>query len=55
MSIEQVIKYTNRRIKEDDIQLMNLFGEAKSEMIKFNMPNVNDFTLNEKIKKRKNI
>ncbi|MGL5088221.1 MAG: DNA polymerase III subunit alpha [Cetobacterium sp.] len=48
-SIEQVIDYTNKKIKEDDIQQMNLFGGAKSEIVNFAFPEVTDFTSEEKL------
>lgn len=52
-SIEKVIDYANKKIKEDDIQQMNLFGGAKSEMINFVLPDVTDFTPDEKLEKEK--
>lgn len=52
-SIEKVIDYANKKIKEDDIQQMNLFGGAKSEMVNFVLPDVTDFTPDEKLEKEK--
>ncbi|MGL4946894.1 MAG: DNA polymerase III subunit alpha [Cetobacterium sp.] len=48
-SIEKVIDYTNKKIKEDDIQQMNLFGGAKSEIVNFILPEMTDFTSEEKL------
>ncbi|MGL4904196.1 MAG: DNA polymerase III subunit alpha, partial [Cetobacterium sp.] len=52
-TIEKVIDYTNKKIKEDDIQQMNLFGGAKSEIINFKFPEVSDFSSDEKLEKEK--
>ncbi|MCQ8211612.1 DNA polymerase III subunit alpha [Cetobacterium somerae] len=52
-SIEKVIDYANKKIKEDDIQQMNLFGGAKSEVVNFVFPDVSDFTPDEKLEKEK--
>lgn len=52
-SIEKVIDYANKKIKEDDIQQMNLFGGAKSEVVNFVFPDVTDFTPDEKLEKEK--
>ncbi|MFK4785349.1 DNA polymerase III subunit alpha [Fusobacterium sp. MFO224] len=52
-SISKAIDYTNKRLKEDEIQQMNLFGEAKSSITSFSMSQVEDFKLEEKLKKEK--
>lgn len=52
-SIEKVIDYANKKIKEDDIQQMNLFGGAKSEVVNFVLPDLTDFTPDEKLEKEK--
>lgn len=52
-SIEKVIDYANKKIKEDDIQQMNLFGGAKSEIVNFVLPDLSDFTADEKLDKEK--
>lgn len=46
-SIDKITDYANRKSKEDDIQQMNLFGEAKSSIGTFNLPQLPDFTLDE--------
>ncbi|MEG2436591.1 MAG: DNA polymerase III subunit alpha [Cetobacterium sp.] len=52
-SIEKAIDYANKKIKEDDIQQMNLFGGAKSEIVNFSFPEVTDFSMDEKLEKEK--
>ncbi|WP_426709010.1 DNA polymerase III subunit alpha [Cetobacterium sp. SF1] len=52
-ALEKVIEYSNKRAKEDEIQQMNLFGEAKSEIIHFNLPEVGEYTLEEKLEREK--
>ena len=52
-TIEKVIDYANKKIKEDDIQQMNLFGGAKSDIVNFVFPEVTDFSPDEKLEKEK--
>jgi DNA polymerase-3 subunit alpha len=52
-SIEKVIDYANKKLKEDDIQQMNLFGGAKSDIVNFVFPDVTDFSPDEKLEKEK--
>ncbi|MBC2851383.1 DNA polymerase III subunit alpha [Cetobacterium sp. 8H] len=52
-SIEKAIDYANKKIKEDDIQQMNLFGGAKSEIVNFSFPETTDFSMDEKLEKEK--
>lgn len=52
-SISKGIDYANKRLKEDEIQQMNLFGEAKSTITSFSMSQVEEFKLEEKLKKEK--
>ena len=52
-SIEKVLDFVNRKIKEDEIQQMNLFGGAKSNIVNFTFPEVTDFTMDEKLEKEK--
>ncbi|MEF9933039.1 MAG: DNA polymerase III subunit alpha [Cetobacterium sp.] len=52
-SIEKVIEYSVKRSKEDEIQQMNLFGEAKSKLISFSFPAVPDYSLEERLEKEK--
>ncbi|MFA6877290.1 MAG: DNA polymerase III subunit alpha [Fusobacterium sp.] len=52
-SISKGIDYANKRLKEDEIQQMNLFGEAKSTITSFSMTKVEDFKLEDKLEKEK--
>lgn len=52
-SISKGVDYANKRLKEDEIQQMNLFGEAKSTITSFSMAKVEDFKLDEKLEKEK--
>lgn len=53
LSIEKVIDYASKRMKEDEIQQMNLFGGAKTEIVNFKFEDVNDFSMEEKLEKEK--
>lgn len=52
-SIDKIVDYSNRKLKEDDIQQMNLFGEAKSTLGTFNLPKIPEFSLEEILGKEK--
>nr|WP_307774756.1 DNA polymerase III subunit alpha [uncultured Cetobacterium sp.] len=52
-TIDKVIDYANRKIKEDDIQQMNLFGGAKTQIVHFEFPAVSDFSMDEKLEREK--
>ncbi|WP_300340373.1 DNA polymerase III subunit alpha [Fusobacterium sp.] len=52
-SIDKIIEYSNRKLKEDDIQQMNLFGEAKSSLGAFNLPQLQEFSSEELLAKEK--
>lgn len=54
-SVEKAIDYTNKRVKEDEIQQMNLFGGAKSEILHFSFKDSNDFSMDEKLEKEKEV
>ena len=52
-SITKAIDFAAKRMKEDEIQQMNLFGEAKSSVNGFSMAKTEDFTMDEKLEKEK--
>lgn len=52
-SVDKIIDYANRKIKEDDIQQMNLFGEAKSSLGVFTLPQVAEYSVEELLAKEK--
>lgn len=52
-AVDKVIDYANRKLKEDDIQQMNLFGEAKSTLGAFTLPQVVEYSLEELLAKEK--
>lgn len=52
-SIDKILDYSNRKLKEDDIQQMNLFGEAKSTLDSFNLQQLPEYTLEEILDKEK--
>lgn len=52
-SLEKAFEYANKKIKEDDIQQMNLFGGAKSEIVHYSLPEVTDYTMDEKLEREK--
>lgn len=52
-SVDKIIDYANRKLKEDDIQQMNLFGEAKSSLGVFTLPQVTEYSLEELLSKEK--
>ncbi len=54
-SLGKIIDYANKVMKEDEIQQMNLFGEAKSTINSFSMVNSPDFSLEEKLEKEKEV
>lgn len=47
--IDKVFEYANRKLKEDDIQQMNLFGSAKSSIISFTYQEISDYSIEEKL------
>jgi len=49
LSIDRVLDFASRKTTEDEIQQMNLFGEAKSVIGKFVLPESPDFSLDEKL------
>lgn len=52
-SIDKILDYSNRKLKEDDIQQMNLFGEAKSTLGSFKLQQLPEYTLEEILAKEK--
>lgn len=52
-SISKGIEYANKRLKEDEIQQMNLFGEAKSTITSFSLQKLDEFRIEEKLEKEK--
>lgn len=52
-SITKAIDYATKRLKEDEIQQMNLFGEAKSTVTGFSMAKSEEYTMDEKLEKEK--
>lgn len=52
-SITKAIDYATKRLKEDEIQQMNLFGEAKSTVTGFSMVKSEEYTMDEKLEKEK--
>lgn len=52
-TIGKVFEYVDKKSKEDDIQQMNLFGGAKSEIISFVFPDISEFSETEKLEKEK--
>lgn len=52
-SITKAIDYAIKRIKEDEIQQMNLFGEARSSITGFSLANLEDFSMEEKLEREK--
>jgi DNA polymerase-3 subunit alpha len=52
-SIEKAIAYAARVAKEDEIQQMNLFGEAKATIENFTMPNLEEYKIENLLKGEK--
>lgn len=52
-SVDKILNYVNRKIKEDEIQQMNLFGEAKSTLGSFNLPQFPEYSLEDLLAKEK--
>lgn len=52
-SITKVLDYAAKKEKEDEIQQMNLFGEAKSSMINFVFPEIGEYSMEERLEKEK--
>ena len=50
-SVDKVLDYANRKLKEDDIQQMNLFGEAI--LVAFMLPQMAEYTIEELLAKEK--
>lgn len=46
-SLEKVLAYSERISREDDIQQMNLFGEGKTVLNRFNLSNIPEYDTNE--------
>lgn len=52
-SLSKAIEYATKRIKEDEIQQMNLFGDAKSTITGFVLASSEDYSMDEKLEKEK--
>lgn len=52
-SVDKILDYATRKIKEDEIQQMNLFGEAKSSLGVFTLPQVPEYSLEELLAREK--
>lgn len=52
-SVTKAVDYAAKRLKEDEIQQMNLFGGAKSDVTGFSMTRTEDYTMDEKLEKEK--
>lgn len=52
-AIDKIMDFANRKLKEDDIQQMNLFGMAKSALGKFTLPQAEEYSLDEILAKEK--
>ncbi|WP_410208405.1 DNA polymerase III subunit alpha [Fusobacterium sp.] len=52
-SIDKVMDYANRKVKEDDIQQMNLFGLAKTVLGAFILPEEPEYSMEEILVKEK--
>ncbi|MGL4402766.1 MAG: DNA polymerase III subunit alpha [Fusobacteriaceae bacterium] len=48
-SLEKVLDYGERVNREDEIQQMNLFGEAKTVFQRFHLPEISEFPIDEMI------
>ncbi|MGL5123832.1 MAG: DNA polymerase III subunit alpha [Fusobacteriaceae bacterium] len=46
-SIEKILAHSERVSREDDIQQMNLFGEGKTVLNRFNFSNISEYDTNE--------
>lgn len=55
LSLGKLIDYATKVSKEDEIQQMNLFGDAKSTINSFTLANAPDFSLEEKLEKEKEV
>ena len=53
LSIDKVLDYVSKASKTDEIQQMNLFGEASKTINKFTLTSCEDFNLDEKLTKEK--
>uniref|UniRef100_UPI00345774EB helix-hairpin-helix domain-containing protein n=1 Tax=Fusobacterium sp. TaxID=68766 RepID=UPI00345774EB len=52
-SLGKALEFATKRLKEDEIQQMNLFGEAKSSVNGFSLAKIEDYSLDEKLEKEK--
>ena len=52
-SIGKALEFAAKRLKEDEIQQMNLFGDAKSTVNGFSMAKSEDYSMEEKLEKEK--
>ena len=52
-SIGKALEFAAKRLKEDEIQQMNLFGDAKSTVNGFSMAKSEDYFMEEKLEKEK--
>ncbi len=53
LSIDKVLDFSSKKSQIDEIQQMNLFGEAMRIIDTFNMPINEDFSIDEKLEKEK--
>ena len=53
-SLGKALEFATKRLKEDEIQQMNLFGEAKSSINGFSLVKTEDYSMDEKLEKKKN-
>ena len=54
-SIDKVLDYSERVSREDEIQQMNLFGEAKGILNRFNLPNLLEYEVSQVIELEKEV
>lgn len=52
-SLGKALEFATKRLKEDEIQQMNLFGEAKSSINGFSLAKTEDYSMDEKLEKEK--
>ena len=52
-SVDKILDYAARKLKEDDIQQMNLFGEAKSTLGVFTLPQTAEYSVEKLLSREK--
>ena len=52
-SLGKALEFATKRLKEDEIQQMNLFGEAKSSINGFSLAKTEDYSMDEKLEKER--